>query len=84
MIECINEHKEHLELSEVLRERKKNRFAYKVRELLYKKIDNVLESLISQDEINEISTTAIDDKFQIYDAVHDLFSNVKFERKKKD
>lgn len=84
LIECINEHKEHLELSEVLRERKKNRFAYKVRELLYKKIDNVLESLISQDEINEISTTAIDNKFQIYDAVHDLFSNVKFERKKKD
>ena len=83
LIENIYEHKEHLELSEVLRERKKNRFAYKVRELLYKKIDNVLESLISQDEINEISTKAIDSKFQIYDAVHDLFSNVKFERKRK-
>ena len=84
LIECIKNHKEHIELSEELRERKKNRFAYKVRELLYKKIDNVLESLISKDEINEISTKAIDSKFQIYDTVHDLFSNVKFERKKRE
>ncbi len=82
LIENIMDHKEHLELSEILRKRKKNRFAYKVRELLYNKIDNVLESLISQDEINEISTKAIDSKFQIYDTVHDLFSNVKFVRKK--
>lgn len=82
LIENIMDHKEHLELSEILRKRKKNRFAYKVRELLYNKIYNVLESLISQDEINEISTKAIDNKFQIYDTVHDLFSNVKFERKK--
>ena len=82
LIESIMDHKEHLELSETLRKRKKNRFAYKIRELLYNKIDNVLESLISQDEINEISTKAVDNKFQIYDAVHDLFSNIKFERKK--
>ena len=84
LIEYIYEHKEHLELSELLRERKRNRFAYKVRELLYHKIDSVLESLISPDEIKEISNTAIDNKFRIYDFVHDLFSNVKFERKKKD
>ena len=84
LIQYIYEHKEHLELSELLRERKRNRFAYKVRELLYHKIDSVLESLISPDEIKEISKIAIDNKFQIYDLVHDLFSNVKFERKKKD
>lgn len=84
LIEYIFEHKEHLELSELLRERKRNRFAYKVRELLYHKIDSVLESLISPDEIKEISKTAIDNKFQIYEFVHDLFSNVKFERKKND
>jgi len=84
LIVCIKEHKEHLELSDILKERKKNRFSYKVRELLYKKIDSVLESLISQDEINEISTKAIENKFQIYEAVHDLFSNVKFERKKRE
>ncbi len=84
LIEYIYEHKEHLELSELLRERKRNRFAYKVRELLYHKIESVLESLISPNEIKEISKTAIDNKFQIYDIVHDLFSNVKFERKKND
>ncbi|MFX1393373.1 MAG: methylmalonyl Co-A mutase-associated GTPase MeaB [Promethearchaeota archaeon] len=82
LIEYIFDHKEHQELSDLIRERKKNRFAYKVRELLYNKIDHVLESLISQEEINDISTKAIDNKFQIYDNVHDLFSHVKFERKK--
>ncbi|KON26983.1 hypothetical protein AC481_06075 [miscellaneous Crenarchaeota group archaeon SMTZ-80] len=84
LIEYIFDHKEHQELSALIKERKKKRFAYKVRELLYNKIDHVLESLISQEEINDISTKAIDNKFQIYDNVHDLFSDVKFERKKKE
>ena len=83
MIEHIYDHKEHLELSEVIKQRKKNRFVYKIRELLYHKIDAVLEDLISQEEINSISDKImVDGKFKIYDDVHDLFSNVKFERKK--
>jgi LAO/AO transport system kinase len=84
LIEHIYEHKEHQQLSDLIKDRKKNRFAYKVRELLYYKIDHVLESLINTEEIDKISKKAIDNKFQIYDAVHDLFSDVKFERKKKE
>ena len=83
LIEHIYDHKEHLELSEIIKQRKKNRFVYKIRELLYHKIDAVLEDLISQEEINNISDKImVDGKFKIYDDVHDLFSNVKFERKK--
>ena len=83
LIEHIYDHKEHLELSEIIKQRKKNRFIYKIRELLYHKIDAVLEDLISQEEINSISDKImVDGKFKIYDDVHDLFSNVKFERKK--
>lgn len=85
LVEYILDHKEHLELSELLKERKKNRFAYKIRELLYYKLDKILESLINQDEIEKLSTSVIDDgKFKIYDAVHDVFSNVKVEMKKDD
>ncbi len=83
LIEHIYDHKEHLELSEIIKQRKKTRFVYKIRELLYHKINLVLEDLISQEEINRISEKImVDGKFKIYDDVHDLFSNVKFERKK--
>jgi LAO/AO transport system kinase len=83
LIEHIWDHKEHIELSDfLLSNKKKIRFAYKVRELLYYKIDKVLESLINQDEINQITTKALENKFQIYNLVHDLFNDVKFERKK--
>ncbi len=84
LVEYILAHKEHMELSELLGERKKNRFAYKIRELLYYRIDQILESLINKDQIDQLSTSIIrDGKFKIYDEVHDIFSNVKFEMKKK-
>ena len=85
LVGYILDHKEHMELSELIEERKKNRFAYKIRELLYYRIDRILESLINKDEIDQLSTSIIrDGKFKIYDEVHDIFSNVKFEMKKKD
>jgi len=83
LVQYIYDHKEHIELSDILQERKKNRFAYKIRELLYYRIDRILESLINQDEIEELSTSIIrDGKFKIYEEVHDIFSSVKFEMKK--
>ncbi len=85
LVGYILDHKEHMELSELIKERKKNRFAYKIRELLYHRIDRILESLINKDEIDQLSTSILrDGKFKIYDEVHDIFSNVKFEMKKKD
>ena len=83
LVDYIYDHKEHVELSDILQERKKNRFAYKIRELLYYRIDRILQSLINQDQIEELSSSIIrDGKFKIYDEVHDIFSNVKFEMKK--
>jgi LAO/AO transport system kinase len=85
LVEFIFDHKEHLELSELIMERKKNRFAYKIRELLYYRLDKILESLISKDQIDDLSNSIIQDgKFKIYDAVHDIFSDVKVEMKKKE
>jgi len=85
LVEFIFDHKEHLELSELIMERKKNRFAYKIRELLYYRLDKILESLISKDQIDALSNSIIQDgKFKIYDAVHDIFSDVKVEMKKKE
>ncbi len=81
LIEYIMDHKEHLELSELLLKRKKNRFAYKIKELMYYKINKILENLIDENEIDDITTSVIDGgKFKIYEKVHDLFNNLKFER----
>ena len=71
-------------MSGILEKKKEQQLVYKVKELLYNKIDNVLESLISQEEIHEIYEKTIGNKFQIYNSIHDLFSDVKFERKKKE
>jgi len=84
LIQNIWDHKEHLELSDLLQEKKKLRFAYKIKELMYYKIEKILESLVNEDEIKSISTRIVEaGKFKIYDVVHDIFNNVKFEAKKK-
>ena len=83
LVQNIWDHKEHMELSEALEEKKKIRFAYKVQELFYHKIERVLKDLISEEEIKEIAGKVLEEgKFKIYEKVHDIFTNVKFERKK--
>ena len=83
LIQNIWDHKEHIELSELIIKKKKLRFAYKIKELLDYKIEKILGSLISEEEINKISSKIIEEgKFKIYDEVHDIFSKIKFEKKK--
>ncbi len=85
LIQYIKDHEEHLELSGLFKERKKNRFAYKIKELLYYRIQKLLESLITEDEINNVSSMVVNEgKFKIYDTIHKIFSDIKFERKKKE
>lgn len=85
LIEKIEEHKEHLELSELLQEKKRNRYAYKIKELMYKKVEKIiLEKLFSENEIHDIATSIINNKFQIYNTIHHRFKNVNFEIKKKE
>jgi len=86
LIQNIWDHKEHLELSEAINEKKKNRFSYKIKELIYSKIEKLIsESFINETEIKEIVNHAIDDgKFKIYRTIHDKFEEVNFEIKKKN
>ncbi len=85
LVQNILDHKEHLELSEAIDEKKKNRFRYKIKELVYSKIEKIIsESFLNEKEIDEIITHAIDDgKFRIYRTIHNKFENVNFEIKKK-
>ncbi len=86
LIQNILDHKEHVELSGIINEKKKNRFKYKIKELIYSKIENLIsKSLINEDEINNIIEHAIDDgKFKIYRTIHNKFEDVNFEIKKKN
>jgi len=86
LIQNIWDHKEHVELSGLINEKKKNRFKYKIKELIYSKIENLIsKSLINEDEINNIIEHAIDDgKFKIYRTIHNKFEDVNFEIKKKN
>ncbi len=85
LIQNIWDHKEHLELSEELTQKKMNRFRYKIKELISSKIERlVTESFMNEQEISEIIEHAIrDGKFKIYETIHNKFEEVNFEIKKR-
>ena len=84
LVQNIMDHKEHLELSESIDEKKKNRFRYKIKELVFTKLDKIIsESILNEVEINEIINHALEDgKFKIYRTIHNKFEAVNFEIKK--
>ncbi|MFX0105657.1 MAG: methylmalonyl Co-A mutase-associated GTPase MeaB [Candidatus Hodarchaeota archaeon] len=86
LIQHIWDHKEHIELSELLNEKKKRRFSYKIKELIYSKIEKLIsENYINESEINKIVNHVIDDgKFKIYRTIHKKFEDINFEIKKKN
>ncbi|MHA2290255.1 MAG: methylmalonyl Co-A mutase-associated GTPase MeaB, partial [Promethearchaeota archaeon] len=43
LLQYIWDHKEHLELSELLKEKKENRFNYKITELIFSKVENIIK-----------------------------------------
>jgi LAO/AO transport system kinase len=85
LIQNIMDHKEHLELSESINEKKKNRFRYKIKELVFTKLDKMIsESFLNENAINEIINHVLEDgKFKIYRTIHSKFEDINFEIKKR-
>lgn len=86
LLQYIWEHKEHLELSDLLSEKKKNRFNYKITELIYSKVEKILKnSFFNQGKIKELVQHAMDDgKFKIYEIIHNKFEVMNLEIKEED
>jgi LAO/AO transport system kinase len=85
LIQNIWDHKEHLELSESIKEKKKIRFTYKIKEMVYSKIEKLIfRDLIKENEIEDIVNHALNDgKFKIYESIHTKFEKIYFELKQK-
>jgi LAO/AO transport system kinase len=85
LIQNIMDHKEHIELSGLINDKKKNRFQYKIRELIYTKIEKIIsEKFLNKEDIDAIINHAVNDgKFKIYRTIHDKFEDVNFEIKRK-
>jgi len=86
LLQYIWNHKEHLELSEILNEKKKNRFNYKITELIYSKVEKIVKnSFFNQGKIKELVQHAMDDgKFKIYEIIHNKFEVMNLEIKEED
>ena len=86
LIQNILEHKEHLELSENLKEKQKNRFSYKIKELINSKIEKIIsENFLDEKGITNLVKNALaDGKFKIYELIDRQFKNIKFKIKDKD
>jgi len=83
LLQYIWDHKEHIELSETINEKRKNRFNYKIKELVLTKVEKlVLDKVLHKSIIKEIVDDALaNSSFSIYDKVHNLFEKLNFEIK---
>ena len=80
LLQYIWEHKEHMELSGAIKEKQKDRFNYKIKELVFTKVEKLLsEKVLNESKIKEIVDDAMDNsRFSIYDKVHNLFEKLNF------
>ena len=86
LLQYIWDHKEHLELSEILSEKKKNRFNYKITELIFSKVEKIVKTrFFDQGKIEDLVQHAMDDgKFKIYEIIHNRFEVMNLEIKEED
>jgi len=81
LLQYIWDHKEHIELSGTIKEKQKNRFNYKIKELVFTKVEKLIsEEVLNKKKIKEIVNDAL---FRIYDKVHNLFEKLKFKIEEK-
>jgi LAO/AO transport system kinase len=83
LLEKVWEHKEYLELSELIDERKIHRYMYKIRESMIDKIESIIvQKLFRNNELKEIANKLLTNQFDIYKKLQDTFNKVHFEIKK--
>ena len=85
LLQYIWDHKEHIELSDMIKEKRKNRFNYKIKEMVFTKVEKMVsETIFNKSKIKEIVDDAlINSGFSMYDKVHKLFEKLNFEIKEK-
>lgn len=85
LIEKIYEHKEYLQESERLEKKKKRRYAYKLKESMMERIEDIiLKKLFDKDELDGIATTLLEDKFEIYSKLDSMFDKIHFKIMKEE
>jgi len=83
LLKKIWDHKEYLELSELIKERKSRRYIYKIKESMIDKIESIiLQKLFTNNELNEMASNLLENKFDIYKNLKEMFNKVHFELKK--
>jgi LAO/AO transport system kinase len=83
LLERIWEHKEYVELSDLFEEKKKRRYAYKVKDAIMNKIESILlNNLFNEEDLKDIGSKIVNNKFKIHEKIHNIFENVHFDIKK--
>jgi LAO/AO transport system kinase len=86
LIQNIWDHKYHIEQSGLINIKRKNRFKYKIKDLITSKIESLIKSNILNDiEINSIVSYILNGKkFEIFNTINDKFENLNIEVRKKN
>lgn len=85
LIEKIFDHKEYLEQSELLKKKKKRRYAYKLKESMMERIEDIiLKKLFDENELEGIAKSLLEDKFEIYSRLDSMFDKIHFKLTKED
>jgi LAO/AO transport system kinase len=84
LLQSIWDHKEHVELSGTITEKKKCRFSYKIKELIFTKVEKlIMENFVDENEVVDIVKSALEDgKFNIYSSIHKIIDKITLKIKK--
>ena len=86
LVQNIIDHKEHLELSGLINDKKKARLKYKLMEMVSLKIEDLIKNRIfDEEEISEFVDDALTNgKFKIYNFIKEKFKNITIEIENKN
>ncbi|TXT67758.1 MAG: putative GTPase [Promethearchaeota archaeon] len=83
LLEKIWDHKEYLELSELIKTRKTQRYIYKIKASMIDRIESILlKNLFNNEELDDLASNLLDNQFDIYRNLEEMFNKVHFSLKK--